>query len=123
MIRSLFAVLVVLLVVLGVAWNYQRSHVATLEAEKEQAQLKAAQAERAAVAAASVKGQAEIAKWKASAARHEAEARQLRTAAAAAATEVQTVTEAGARLVASGTTDEIMAALRARGYTPRTCRP
>lgn len=113
-------VLLVLLAAAGVAITLQDRALSALESEKEHAALEAATAKRKALEA-DTKGRQEIMRWKAAAARHQAEVKRLRTAASAAATEVKAVVKAGETLVASGTTDEILGALRARGYHPARC--
>ena len=108
------------LAVAGVLLGWAQQRLAGVEAAREKAALEAVQGKRA-VLEANTKGLKEIARWKATAARHEAEVKRLRSRAAVAAKEVRAVHKAGEALVASGTTEEILAALRARGYHPERC--
>lgn len=110
------------LVALGVAGEVQRRRSAAAEAQRDAVALEAAKTKRAALEA-DTRGRQEIARLKGVAARHEAEVKRLRGQAAVAAREVRTVQQAGEALQATGTTDEIMAALVARGYHPERCRP
>ena len=119
--KWLLAVALLALVVLGVVGEVHRRRASSLEAEKAQAALDATKRARAALEA-DTKGRQEIAVWRATAARHEAEVRRLRGQAAVAAREVRTVQRAGEALQATGTTDEIVAALVARGYHPERCQ-
>lgn len=114
--------LVILVAVLGAFYEGGRRAEHRAAERHEQARLDAARAERAALER-DTRGRQEIAQWKAQAARHQAEVRRLSSAASAAARDVKAVVTAGAALQASGTTDEILAALRARGYHPERCRP
>jgi len=116
-------VIVILVAVAAGAYREGRQHAEQVAAEQaEKARLDAARAQRTAVEAEASKGRQEITRWRQQAARHEAEARRLRTAAATAAKDVKAAAKAGEDLVAKGTTDEIMAAMRARGYHPERCQ-
>ena len=108
------------LAVAGVLLGWAQHRLAGVEAAREKAALEAVQGKRAALEA-DTKGRQEIARWKGVAARHAAEVKRLRSAAAAAAKEVRAVHKAGEALVASGTTEEIIAALKERGYHPERC--
>ena len=122
MIRWGLAILVLAAVGAGAYLEGGRRAESAAAAREEQARLDAVKVKRQ-VEEADTKTAQEIIRLKADAQRYKAEATRLRTAAATAAKEVRTVHDVGTKLVESGSTDEIMAALRARGYHPERCRP
>lgn len=120
--KYLVGVLLIALVAVGVSFELQRRSANALADEKEQAALAALATKRKAEEA-DTKRVEEILKLRAETQRVKAEVTRLRGQAAVAARETTSVQQAGEKLVASGTTDEIIAALTARGYHPVRCRP